>query len=73
VENVAEDCVLGKQTMSCAKVVLVPRKVEWCQLIFCYCPFGGDFCPMKVIGGQAKYSGELCHAQFKPVAFNAEV
>jgi hypothetical protein len=72
-EDVIEDVVLGKQIMICANVVLVPGIVEWCQVIFHYSPFGGDLRPMKVIGGQSKYSGELCHAQFKPMAFNTEV
>jgi hypothetical protein len=35
-EDVVEDVVLGKQTMICAKVVLIPVIVEWCQLIFGY-------------------------------------
>jgi hypothetical protein len=73
VENIVEDSVLGKQTMCCAKVVLVLEKVEWCQLIFRYSPLGDDLRPMKVIVGQCKYSGELCDSQFKPMAFNAEI
>jgi hypothetical protein len=59
--------------MCCAKVVLVPRKVEWCQLIFRYSPLGVDLCPMKVIVSQCKYSGELRDSQFKPVDFKAEI
>jgi hypothetical protein len=73
VENIVEDSVLRKQTMCCTKVVLVLRKAEWCQLIFRYSPLGDDLCPMEVIVGQCKYSGELCDSQFEPVAFNAEI
>jgi hypothetical protein len=29
-EDIVEDSILRKQTMCCAKVVLVPEEVEWC-------------------------------------------
>jgi hypothetical protein len=72
-EDIVEDSVLRKQTMCCAKVVLIPRKVEWCQLIFCYSPLSDDLRPMEVIVGHCKYSGKLHDSQFKQVAFNAEI
>jgi hypothetical protein len=56
-----------------AKVVLIPRKVEWCQLIFSYSPLGDNHHPMEVIVGQCKNSGELRDSQFKPVVFNVEI
>jgi hypothetical protein len=45
--------------MCCAIVSLVPRRIDWYQLIICYCPLNDDLLPMKVIVGQSKYSREL--------------
>jgi hypothetical protein len=30
VENIVENDILKNQTMCCAKVVLIPRHIEWC-------------------------------------------
>jgi hypothetical protein len=72
-ENFVESSILGKQTVSCAIIVLVPEKVEWCQLIFYYGPISDDLSPMKVIGSQSKDSRKLRDTKTEYVDFNAEV
>jgi hypothetical protein len=58
-ECVPEDVVFGKHAMIGAKVALVRRKVERCQLIVRYRSFGADWLPIKVIFGQAKNGWKL--------------
>jgi hypothetical protein len=56
-----------------AKVVLVPRIVERCQLIVRYRYLGVDWLPIKVISGQVKNGLKPQDLQLKPVTFESEV
>jgi hypothetical protein len=72
-EEVVEDVVLGKHTMIGAKIVLVLRIVERCQLIIQYSSLGADWLSIKVISGKGKYDQKLSDLQLKPVTFECEV
>jgi hypothetical protein len=72
-EDVVEDVVLRKHTMICAKVALVPRIVERCQLIVRYRSLIDDWLPVKFISGKGKYGWKLRDLQLKPVTFECKV
>jgi hypothetical protein len=73
VENIVEDRILGKKTMSLAIEVLISRIVERCQLIFCYGPFSDNLSPKKVIMSQTEDSREVHDTYTESVTFNAKV
>jgi hypothetical protein len=56
-----------------AKVVLVPRILERCQLIVQYSSLGADCLSIKVISSKGKYGRKLYDLQLKPVTFECEV
>jgi hypothetical protein len=72
-ENIVEDHILKKKTVSLAIEILISRIVERCQLIFYYGPFSDNLIPKKVIVSQTEDSREVHDTYTESVAFNVEV